>query len=114
GRLNGTYDVILLCCKAYDFVAAIDGFAPAMGDQSAIVPLLNGVRHIDVLTERFGRQRVLGGLRIAAWGAIAIRSRLWQGRGVADEALRIVQSPATRSRLPHRTPWMSRCRMPAC
>jgi 2-dehydropantoate 2-reductase len=64
GQLNGTYDVVLLCCKAYDLDAAMDAIAPAMGDQGVIVPLLNGVRHIDVLTERFGRQRVLGGLTV--------------------------------------------------
>jgi 2-dehydropantoate 2-reductase len=64
GQLDGTYDVVLLCCKAYDLDAAIDAIAPAMGKQSVIVPLLNGVRHLDVLTERFGRQRVMGGLTI--------------------------------------------------
>ena len=64
GQLNGTYDVFLLCCKAYDLEAAMDAVAPAMGEQSVIVPLLNGVRHLDVLTERFGRERVLGGLTI--------------------------------------------------
>jgi 2-dehydropantoate 2-reductase len=62
GRLNGTaYDVILLSCKAYDLDGAMDALAPAMTEQSVIVPVLNGVRHIDVLTERFGRERVLGG-----------------------------------------------------
>lgn len=64
GQLEGTYDVVLLCCKAYDLDAAIDAVAPGMGEQSVVVPLLNGVRHLDVLTEKFGRQRVLGGLTI--------------------------------------------------
>jgi 2-dehydropantoate 2-reductase len=35
-----------------------------MGDQSVILPLLNGVRHIDALTETFGPGRVLGGLTV--------------------------------------------------
>jgi 2-dehydropantoate 2-reductase len=61
-ELNGTYDVILLCCKAYDLDSAIDAITPAMGDQSVIVPVLNGVRHIELLSERFGSGRVLGGL----------------------------------------------------
>jgi 2-dehydropantoate 2-reductase len=64
GELDGTYDVVLLCCKAYDLKGAMDAIAPAMGKQSIILPLLNGVRHLDVLTERFGRERVLGGLTI--------------------------------------------------
>src|ERR1700676_3803186 len=62
GQLDGTYDVVLLTCKAYDLDSAMDAIAPAMGEQSVIVPVLNGVRHIDVLTERFGFGCVLGGL----------------------------------------------------
>jgi 2-dehydropantoate 2-reductase len=64
GQLDGMYDVILLSCKAYDLDGAIDAIAPAMGEQSVVVPVLNGVRHIDVLTERFGAGRVLGGLTV--------------------------------------------------
>ena len=64
GQLDGPFDVILLSCKAYDLDAAMDAIAPAMTERSMIVPLLNGVRHIDILTERFGRERVLGGLTI--------------------------------------------------
>jgi 2-dehydropantoate 2-reductase len=61
-QCDGSYDVVLLTCKAYDLESAMDAMAPAIGKQSAIVPVLNGVRHIDVLTERFGRSRVLGGV----------------------------------------------------
>lgn len=63
-QLQGTYDVVLLCCKAYDLDGAISAIAPSMGERSVIVPLLNGVRHIDALTEAFGSQRVLGGFTI--------------------------------------------------
>jgi len=62
GQLNGTYDVILLSCKAYDLDGAMEALAPAMTEQSVVVPVLNGVRHIDVLTKRFGQARLLGGL----------------------------------------------------
>jgi 2-dehydropantoate 2-reductase len=64
GELDGTYHVVMLCCKAYDLESAMDAIAPAMGEQSVIVPVLNGVRHIEVLTERFGRGRVLGVLTV--------------------------------------------------
>ena len=64
GQLDGTYDVVLLSCKAYDLSGAMDAIAPAMTERTVILPLLNGVRHIDILTERFGRGRVLGGLTI--------------------------------------------------
>jgi len=64
GHLDGPYDVVLLCCKAYDLDGAMAAIAPAMGDQSVIVPVLNGVRHIDFLTKTFDPERVLGGLTV--------------------------------------------------
>jgi len=57
-----TYDLILLSCKAYDLDDAIPSFAPAVGPRTAIIPFLNGMRHLDVLDARFGAPRVLGGL----------------------------------------------------
>jgi 2-dehydropantoate 2-reductase len=62
GQLDGTYDVVLLTCKSYDLDDAMGAIAPAMGERSVIVPVLNGVRHIDVLTAKFGPSCVLGGL----------------------------------------------------
>jgi 2-dehydropantoate 2-reductase len=59
--LRDPFDLILLSCKAYDLDDAIDSFAPAVGPGTAILPLLNGMRHLDVLTARFGAGRVLGG-----------------------------------------------------
>src|SRR5690606_29077027 len=38
--------------------------APAVGRETFIVPLLNGMGHMDVLDARFGAERVLGGLSI--------------------------------------------------
>jgi len=64
GQLDGTYDVILLTCKAYDLGGAMDAIAPAVGEHSVILPVLNGIRHLDSLSDRFGGQRVLGGLTI--------------------------------------------------
>ncbi len=61
GDLRRPFDLILLSLKAYDLEAAIDSFAPAIGSETAILPLLNGMRHLDVLDRRFGKDRVLGG-----------------------------------------------------
>src|SRR5271169_313946 len=36
-------------------------FAPAVGPQTVILLLLNGMRHLDALEERFGAKHVLGG-----------------------------------------------------
>ncbi|MDB5575959.1 MAG: 2-dehydropantoate 2-reductase, partial [Bradyrhizobium sp.] len=56
------FDAVLLSCKAFDLDDAIASFAPAVGPQTSIIPLLNGMRHLDVLDKRFGPERVLGGL----------------------------------------------------
>ncbi len=59
--LRTPFDVVILSCKAYDLDGAIESVAPAVGPNTAIVPLLNGMRHLDVLDARFGADRVLGG-----------------------------------------------------
>ena len=56
------FDVILLSCKAYDLESSIEAIAPAMGEHTTLLPILNGLRHYEVLDQRFGAARVLGGL----------------------------------------------------
>ena len=57
-----TFDLILLGVKAYSLAQAIEDFAPGVGPETTILPLLNGMAHIDVLTARFGAERLLGGM----------------------------------------------------
>ncbi len=59
--LGGPYDAVVLSCKAFDLDDAIASFAPAVGPDTAILPLLNGMRHLDVLDTSFGAGAVLGG-----------------------------------------------------
>jgi 2-dehydropantoate 2-reductase len=59
--LREPYDLILLSCKAYDLKSAAESFAPAAGPKTAILPLLNGMGHMDFLATRFGAAAVLGG-----------------------------------------------------
>jgi 2-dehydropantoate 2-reductase len=61
-KLKDKFDVVLLSCKAFDLDDAIKSFAAAVGPNTAIIPMLNGIKHLDVLDERFGTERVLGGL----------------------------------------------------
>ncbi len=60
--IDGAYDVVVVGCKAYDLAATMESIAPAIGPGTAILPLLNGMAHLDVLGARFGAERVLGGL----------------------------------------------------
>jgi 2-dehydropantoate 2-reductase len=59
--LAGSFDLILLSCKAYDLESAISSLRPAVGRDTAILPLLNGMRHLDLLENELGPGHVLGG-----------------------------------------------------
>ena len=62
GGLDGHYGLVLLAVKAYSLDAAMDDLAPAVGPDTAILPVLNGMRHLDALAARFGPERTLGGV----------------------------------------------------
>jgi 2-dehydropantoate 2-reductase len=59
--IDEKFDVVLLSCKAFDLDDAIASFAPAVGPNTAIIPLLNGMKHLDVLEKKFGAESVMGG-----------------------------------------------------
>jgi len=60
--IKDAFDVVLLSCKAYDLDDAIKSFAPAVGPKTSVIPMLNGMLHLDTLDQKLGRERVLGGL----------------------------------------------------
>ncbi|CDF84076.1 2-dehydropantoate 2-reductase [Pseudomonas sp. QL9] len=60
--LDGPYDLVLLTVKAYALEAALDDLAPAIGPDSMILPVLNGMHHVDAVTRRFGAGVLLGGV----------------------------------------------------
>ncbi len=62
GNINGSFDLILVGVKSYSLDQAMDEFAPAVGPDTMILPILNGLGHMDRLTAHFGAERVLGGL----------------------------------------------------
>jgi len=59
---SDSYEVVMLACKAYDLGAAVEAVAPAVGADSLVLPLLNGLAHYRALDKHFGESRVLGGL----------------------------------------------------
>jgi 2-dehydropantoate 2-reductase len=53
--------------KAYSLPAALGDVAPAVGPETMILPVLNGMKHVDAITERFGANALVGCVcRIAA------------------------------------------------
>jgi len=63
---NEPYDLIILSCKAYDLESAMESICGAVGEKTTILPLLNGMRHIEDLKNRFGADNVIGGFCIIA------------------------------------------------
>lgn len=60
-ELTPSFDLVLLACKAYDLESAIESLRPAMGPDTHVLPLLNGVAHIARLQQVWGPERVLAG-----------------------------------------------------
>jgi 2-dehydropantoate 2-reductase len=65
-ELSEPADIVLLSVKATALEAAIADFAPAVGPRTAVVPFLNGMAHLEVLSKRFGEAAVLGGVVLIA------------------------------------------------
>jgi 2-dehydropantoate 2-reductase len=83
GHIAAAYDVVLLAVKAFALESALDDLAGAVGSDTLIVPVLNGIRHIDVLVERFGENAVLGGLCLIG-ATLDDRGRIVQLSPTAD------------------------------
>jgi 2-dehydropantoate 2-reductase len=60
-RSLAPFDLVLLSCKSFDLEGAMDSFARGVGPATVILPMLNGMAHIEKLQARFGAGAVLGG-----------------------------------------------------
>ena len=68
--VSGPFDCVILTAKHYDLDAAITAIRPGVGPDTAILPLLNGLCHLDRLDAAFGAEHVLGG--VAYVGAVLL------------------------------------------
>jgi 2-dehydropantoate 2-reductase len=62
GHITSPYDAVILTVKAYSLDAALEDLTPAIGPQTMILPVLNGMRHVEAIRARFGAQALVGGL----------------------------------------------------
>ena len=68
----GAADVVILAIKGWQLDEAILQMKPLIGNSTVIVPLLNGIEHMEALVSAFGSEHVLGGVcRISAFIADA-------------------------------------------
>lgn len=56
------FDVILFSTKAYHLNEGIQDLKPFVGENTVIIPLLNGIAHVSRLQKEFGEEKVIGGL----------------------------------------------------
>lgn len=56
------FDVVLVSTKSYQLADAIGDIQPFVGSETMVLPLLNGISHLQPLIEAFGEERVIGGL----------------------------------------------------
>lgn len=59
-ELSGPYDAILLTVKGFQLEAAVQDIAPAVGAETMVLPVLNGMGHMEVLARRFTPHNVVG------------------------------------------------------
>ncbi len=59
-KLAAPFDAVLVTVKAYSLEQAMADFAPALGPDTMILPVQNGMKHVDILTRRFGANAVVG------------------------------------------------------
>lgn len=91
GHVHETFDLVILSCKAYDLDSATTAITPAVGPETAVLPLLNGLKHFEALDARFGADKVLRGLcsiaaQLSSDGAIEHMTRMHALRfGEADD-----------------------------
>jgi 2-dehydropantoate 2-reductase len=56
------FDVVLLTTKSYHLQGAIEDISQYIGAETVIIPLLNGISHIEQLIAEFGKEKIVGGM----------------------------------------------------
>lgn len=59
---NSSADLVIVAVKNFQMNSALDTISPFVGDNTTILPLLNGISSESVLSARFGKEKVLYGL----------------------------------------------------
>jgi len=81
-RSPGSPDVIILCVKSYDTKEAGQALQPWIHPYARILTLQNGVGHVEILEQIFGREGVLGG--VTAEGATVLGPGLIRHAGQGE------------------------------
>jgi 2-dehydropantoate 2-reductase len=60
------FDVVIVACKAYDLAGTEPMLQPHLDHGALLLPMLNGMAHIDWARDRFGHGRVVGGVSLCS------------------------------------------------
>jgi 2-dehydropantoate 2-reductase len=60
----GPVDLVLFCVKSYDVPQAARMAQPMVGPETFIIPIQNGIDHVEVLGQALGEDKVLGGVSL--------------------------------------------------
>lgn len=61
-QLKEPFDMIFVSMKGFALEQAMNDFAMAVGPNTTILPILNGMRHMETLSTRFGGAALIGGV----------------------------------------------------
>ncbi len=112
-QLQGDFQLIVLSNKAYALGGVIADIAPAVGAHTHILPLLNGLNHLDRLDQTFGPERVLGGIAMTiatlaspthirvtnAYSSLTVGARLPEQRAKAEAVWQLLSEAGIETRL---------------
>ena len=65
GPIEGPYDPVILGVKAFALEQALQDMAPAVGAGTMVMPLLNGMRHVDRIRALYGAALIGGVCKVA-------------------------------------------------
>ena len=108
----GAVDLILFCVKTYDLLPAAEQIKPLVGPQTAIIPVLNGIDHLEILSQILGEEHVLGGqvgmtAHVVEPGVVERVGKHCQERNKMSAKQRVKMSPNQQSKSPLDTPLAS-------
>lgn len=81
----GTPDLVLMCVKAYATRQASADVAPAVGANTAVLTLQNGLGNVETMASVFGQEKVLAG--VTSHGATLLTPGLVRHAGEGETAL---------------------------
>ena len=55
-------DIVLFCVKSYDTESSSNLIKPLVGPETAVIPFLNGIGHIEIMQRILGSNNVIGGV----------------------------------------------------